>query len=124
MAKVLIEVDTSAKTMQVKVDDKKVSNVKEVYVVKDEEYFNIGITSIDDAADDLKKVTRLFANEKGEFELSTSEIQISEIHWEKPSFFVDRTDNGSSISLKIANNDYIKCLNDDAKKELQKIFVR
>lgn len=66
MANVNIDIDTSKKTFSVTVDGKKVSDVNEAYVVKHGEYFELSVVSIDDSTEDLRRVTRLMANEKGD----------------------------------------------------------
>jgi len=66
MAQVNIEVDTSKKIFSVTLDGKKVPDVNEAYVMKHGDYFELSVISIDDSSEDLRRVTKLMANENGE----------------------------------------------------------
>lgn len=62
MAKISIEVDTSEKTVAVKVDDKKVANVRDIYIYTPlSGYFAVDIGMQEEAGEDLQRVSRLCA---------------------------------------------------------------
>ena len=66
MAQVEISVDTTKKTMVVKVAGKKLVDVKEVYINQSSEYFDFSVYMVDDTLEDLRKITRLSAKENGD----------------------------------------------------------
>ena len=66
MANVIVDIDTTKKSCVVTVDGKKVPDVNEVYVGCYGDYFEMNVTSVDHSMEDLRKVTRLSADEKGE----------------------------------------------------------
>lgn len=68
MAQVEISVDTTKKTVVVKVDGKKLVDVKEVYINQSSEYFDFNVYMVDETLEDLRKITRLSANDRGELE--------------------------------------------------------
>jgi len=70
MAQVDISVDTSKKTLVVKVDGKKLSDVKEVYCNQSAGYFDFSVYMVDETIDDLRKITRLSAGKDGELKES------------------------------------------------------
>lgn len=63
MAKIEITVDTSKKNASVKVDGKKISNVRDIFISADSNFFGVDIGIVEDAGDDLVKRTRLLARE-------------------------------------------------------------
>ena len=65
MAQVDISVDTTKKTIAVKVGGKKLPDVKEVYANQGNGYFDFSIYMVDETIDDLRKITRLSANSDG-----------------------------------------------------------
>lgn len=64
MAKVVIDVDTSKKTVGVKVDGKSVSDVRDITIFTEKSgFFGVDIAMSEDLGD-LRKVTRLVASDK------------------------------------------------------------
>lgn len=67
MAKIMVEMDTEAHTMEVKVDGTKVDNVKSVGLMCDEEYDYCGVEiCMYEMMGDLRKVTKLLAKDSDE----------------------------------------------------------
>lgn len=61
MAKINIDIDTSKKTVSVKVDDKKIPDVHDVHIFTEVSgLFGVDIAQVEDIGD-LKKITRLVA---------------------------------------------------------------
>lgn len=62
MAIINIEIDTSKKDVKVTADGKKVNNVRDIVVYTElSGYFGVDIAMIEDAGEDLKKISRLCA---------------------------------------------------------------
>jgi len=78
MAMINIEVDTSKKAVSVSVDGKKVSNVAEIYIASQGDYFGVSVTSLEDG-EDLRKVTRLVASEDGNLKEEICESAFSKL---------------------------------------------
>lgn len=64
MAQINISVDTTEKTVSVKVDDKKVSDIHDIHVFTEKSgFFGVDIAQVEDLGD-LKKITRLVASKE------------------------------------------------------------
>ncbi len=64
MAQINISVDTTEKTVSVKVDDKKISDIHDIHVFTEKSgFFGVDIAQVEDLGD-LKKITRLVASKE------------------------------------------------------------
>ena len=78
MAKITIEIDTSAKVGTVSVDGTEISDVKDVSVSFDPNYFYFELYKSEEVGEDLRQITRLVANDKGDLEEKESVSQASQ----------------------------------------------
>ncbi len=86
MAKINIDIDTSKKTVAVKVDDKKVPDVHDVHVFTEiSGFFGVDIAQVEDLGD-LKKITRLVASKEGDPKIIVKTIEKSQDYLRKVSF--------------------------------------
>ena len=83
MAQIVITANTTDKKIDVKVDDKKVDNVRSIFMDAEDSGFGfaVDISIVEEAGENLKKVTRLVANEKGELVDRPSNIKEDVQKW-------------------------------------------
>lgn len=75
MAKIMIEVDTSKKTGTVKVDGKKMDNISHVFYSTDNGFGDFAVEVVSrEEGNDLRKITRLVADENGNLVSSDKEV--------------------------------------------------